>query len=273
MICAYEMLTVLVIHEMDPENSLAYQSLSKALLLNNRKAQLFIYDNSSSPHTLPVNPLWTITYQHDPSNPGVSRAYNQAFIAAKERDMQWMLFADQDTAFPENIYERYTYAVTSHNDCDVFAPHLIDSKGIISPFHRGITSGKRLIQVVTGKKSILQYQAINSGLLVSTHIFQAVGGYDERLRLDFSDFDFFNRLQQHSSNIVFLDSHCKHEHSSTMPTTQDNAIDRFKIYLDAITIMQVGPFGFMFPVRAFLRALKLSFQYRSFRFIGTYLLR
>ncbi len=203
----------------------------------------------------------------------VSRAYNQAFLVAKKLDLEWMLFADQDTVFPEGIYESYQQGISAFTNCDVFAPQLIDSKGIISPFRKGLTSGKRLNHAITGKRSLLQYQAINSGLLVSMKIFNTAGGYDERLKLDFSDFDFFKRLRQHTQSIVFLGSECKHEHSSTQPKNLDNAITRFKAYLDAITVMKTGSLGFMFPIRAFLRALKLSLRYRSFQFIGTYLMR
>jgi rhamnosyltransferase len=268
-----EILIVLVIHEMDLAESPAFHSLSKGLSHVQKKGILFVYDNSTFSQTIPDNDQWTIYYQHDATNPGVSHAYNIGFAKTKQLQLKGMLFVDQDTLFPEIIFQQYHQSIKEYPDANVFAPLLVDKSGIISPFQAGLTSGRRLKEFTPGKKSLNDIHAINSGLLVTLNIFEKCGGYDERLRLDFSDFNFFKRLQQYTASIVLVDAECQHEHSSTEKTSIAKAISRFEIYLQAVRIMGNESSGFLFQSRALLRALKLSFQYRSFRFIGSFLFR
>lgn len=268
-----EILTVLTLHEMNLEESPAYATLCKALEATQQKGRMFIYDNSAAAQAVPVNHHWMIDYTHDATNPGVSRAYNQALLAAKQHHLKWMLLADQDTHFPINIYDCYSRSVNSHPDCKVFSPVLIDSKGVLSPFQVGTTSGKRFRKIIPGKKSLEEVQSINSGLLIDVALFETVGGYDELFRLDFSDFNFFKRLKQFTNNIIIVDALCRHEHSSTEKTTVNKALNRFKIYLEGSALMSRGNSVFLFQFRALLRAVKLSLQYRSSRFIGSFLHR
>ncbi|CAN5308764.1 hypothetical protein BH10BAC4_BH10BAC4_04550 [soil metagenome] len=268
-----EILIVLVIHEMNLAESPAFHSLSKGLSHIQKNGILFVYNNSKVSQAIPDNDQWTIYYQHDPTNPGVSQAYNTAFIKAKQLQLKGMLFVDQDTSFPETIFQQYHQSVKEYPECNVFAPLLVDKRGIISPFQVGLTSGKRLKEYTPGEKNLNETHAINSGLLVTLNIFDKCGGYDERLRLDFSDFNFFKRLQHYTTSIVLVDAECQHEHSSTEKTSIAKAISRFEIYLQGVRIMGNESSGFLFQSRALLRALKLSVQYRSFRFIGSFLFR
>lgn len=267
-----ELLTVLVLYEMKLEESMAYQSLGRALECEGATGQLFVYDNSRVAQPLPSKSIWQVQCHHDPTNPGVSRAYNQAYVIAKKLGKKWLLFADQDTTFPESIFEKYNWAMATFPECQVFAPLIIDRDGLISPFKQRMASGKRLHKIETGIQSLNDLQAVNSGLMVSTRIFDSAGGYDERLRLDFSDFDFFKKLQSHTPHMVVVDAECRHELSSATKGNVNSAITRFKLYLQGSRVMAEHDGRFVFTLRAFLRALNLSFRYRSVRFIGSFLL-
>ena len=83
MITPDEILTVLTLHEMNLEECPAYKTLSKAMVGTQQKGRLFVYDNSLESQTMPVNSFWMIDYIHDATNPGVSRAYNHAYLSAK----------------------------------------------------------------------------------------------------------------------------------------------------------------------------------------------
>jgi hypothetical protein len=109
--------------------------------------------------------------------------------------------------------------------------------------------------------------------LIDVATFEAAGGYDEKFRLDFSDFNFFERLKRFTTHIVIISAMCGHEHSSTEKMTLSKALYRFKIYLEASTLMGGGHSPIQFQFRALLRAVKLSFQYRSVRFIGSFIYR
>ncbi len=266
-----EILTVLVLYQMKLGDSEAFTSLSLALERSHQKGRLFVYDNSTGAQLLPVSSQWDIQYNHDAANPGVSRAYNQASQYAKKFGMHWLLFADQDTSFPESIYERFLESMNAFPDCKVFVPVLCDHQGIVSPFQPGISSGTRFRKVIPGRKSFDDTRPINSGLMVDLDLFMSVGGYDERLRLDFSDFNFVRKLQRRSEYFVVVDAPCKHELSTATRSNITDAVHRFKIYLEGSRIMGAQGFGFVFRYRSFLRAVKLSFQYRTTRFIDALL--
>src|SRR5579859_5229563 len=84
-------LVVLVIYKMKIAESPAYQSLTAELICSKKSAALFFYDNSPQPQESLVDQCWTTYYHHDPSNPGVSKAYNEGFKKAKALNKKWLL--------------------------------------------------------------------------------------------------------------------------------------------------------------------------------------
>jgi GT2 family glycosyltransferase len=250
----------------------AYRSLSAARKGSNTQQHLFIYDNSPQGQTISLTDSWTIHYVHDPGNPGVSKAYNEACAYAQRHEIGWMLLADQDTSFPEDIFNQYRLARIEDPGCRIFAPTLVDHAGIVSPYRRGIVGGKRLKTVSPGKVTLDDNYAINSGLIINATLFRAAGGYDERIRLDFSDVNFFRKLRPHAAYFRALDVVCTHTLSSSTDTKLLDALSRFIIYLEGSRITGRA-FGnsLIFECHAILRALKLSWRYRSLRFFGSLL--
>ena len=112
---------------------------------------------------------------------------------------------------------------------------------------------------------------INSGLLIDLETFESAGGYDERLRLDFSDFIFLKRLKRCIQDIIIINAECSHELSSSRKGTLSHALNRFEIYLKGTKVMRHKESAFVFVYTAFLRAIKLSIRYRSGKFIGSFL--
>jgi rhamnosyltransferase len=263
--------TVLVLYEMSLEESPAYQSLGRALEKTGEQGNLFVYDNSKVSGIIPSQNQWKIQYQHDPSNPGVSKAYNQAYEWAKSHGKKWLLLADQDTTFPMDAFAQYRVSLAAFPQCLIFAPTLVDQKGLLSPFRRRVASGRRLNHVAPGLHPLTQLQAVNSGLMVSTALFGAAGGYDERLRLDFSDFEFFRRIAKQTSHLAVVNVSCEHQHSSSRSANLDAAITRFRSYLHGSGIMAKTEGVLAYRARAFLHAARLSIQHRSAVFIETLL--
>ncbi len=267
-------LTVLVLYKLNLEDSAAYQSLTRAIRNKSNKSRLLVYDNSPGVHPIPDSDPWEITYVHDPSNSGVSRAYNCAAAMARQYPIKWLLLADQDTVFPESIYDRYSASMVRYPECSVFVPTLMDHRGIISPFLPQIASGKRLRHPLMGKVSINKINAINSGLMVHLPLFESTGGYDERFKLDFSDFSFFKKLKRQTNHMVIIDATCRHAHSSAEKTNLGTAVNRFQIYLQGSYDMGYGEKTYLiFQLRGLLRAIKLSFEYRSMRFVYSLIYR
>jgi rhamnosyltransferase len=264
-----DILTVIVLYHLNLQDAPAFKSLTAARRPNNVKGELFIYDNSPDRQVIAPTELWNVHYVHNPSNPGVSKAYNEASVHAMSLGMKWMLLADQDTYFPFDIFDRYHLACAEHHG-GLFAPILVDDGGIVSPFTQRFGRGTRLKIHPVGKMNLNDACAINSGLLVSLDLFRKAGGYDERVRLDFSDIHFFQKLKPFTEHFVVLNVVCRHTLSSSPETKLKDALNRFIIYLEGSRITGRA-FGnaLLYECNAILRAIRLSWQYRSLRFFGT----
>ncbi len=262
-----DILVVLVLYNTTLNETPAYKSLSAARRTSHAKGHLFVYDNSKEGQSISVTESWEVTYRHDPSNPGVSKAYNQAGAFAAAKGLPWLMLADQDTEFPLNIFTRYIEARIVESECAIFAPLLIDTFGIVSPFRQRFGRGLRQKQISFGKVHFDGLYAINSGLLISSKLFGAVGGYDERVRLDFSDVNFFHKIKSKATYFTVVNAVCQHTLSSSQETKLSDAVNRFTIYLEGSRITgRVFGRSIFFESYAMLRALKLSLRYRSFAF-------
>ncbi len=116
------LLIVLVIYKMKIGESPAFVSLTRALQFSHQSATLFVYDNSPRPQNIEQNENWKIEYQNDPTNPGVSKAYNEGFTLAKTENKKWMLLVDQDTEFEKDSLLIYKIAVEENKYEKILSP-------------------------------------------------------------------------------------------------------------------------------------------------------
>ncbi len=263
-------LVTLVIYNLKIEESFAFRSLTDALIGGNQSASLFIYDNSILPQPCPSHPNWKIEYRHDPSNPGVSKAYNKGFEHAKIQNKKWILLADQDTRFPVDAFDKYLRSLKEFG-CSIVVPRLIDQVGVASPLKFYFGGGQRQKKMVTDQRQNLhQFFFHNSGLLISADEFEKAGGYDENFPLDFSDFSFVHRLRKRNDFFVVASISCAHHLAATSTSTLDERLLRFASYLKAGYYFKrkYQPSNWLLVFRFFLRALKLTFQYRNFQFLA-----
>lgn len=263
-----ELLVVLVVYEMKIVNSPAYHSLTEALVKRDCAAALFVYDNSTSAQTPPEHAAWSINYFHDPSNPGVSRAYNEGHRFAKGKNKKWMLLTDQDTVFPAIAFDEYQKSIFKFQP-QMVAPILVDQFGIVSPFKFRFGGGRRLRQVPKNiTLSLDEFYFVNSGLLISVDSFEQVNGYDEKFPLDFSDLDFAFRLRQVIGSFVIADFECTHELTSVLSAKMNEALARFDGYVVASRAFKMKHrLGNWLFLRALTRAIKLSWRFKNFKFM------
>src|SRR5688572_4521243 len=207
-----QVLFVIVLYRQRLANSLAFKGLGPLMKKYPAAVSLFVYDNSEEP----LSDLPVITrYVHDPDNPGVSRAYNSTYLLAKEKGLRFLLLMDQDSIFPESIFESYSHAVEMHPDIEVFAPMAKDHKRNYSPFRFIHGRGVPLSRVKPGTHTLNDIKIINSGALVSVDAFEKSGGYDERFQLDFSDVVFCDRLANKNFSVCLIEGSIIHQHSSS----------------------------------------------------------
>lgn len=263
-------LIVLVLYQMKVADSPAYQSLSRALEREGKQGQLYVYDNSAIPQPVPYHTLWKIHYHHDPTNPGVSQAYNRAFQFAKVNGKKWLLLADQDTVFPTDLFSQYSMALKKNPHHALFVPIVRDSFGLVSPLRSVFGRGFRLQNVFSGTYALKKLKFINSGLLIALPVFEKANGYDERFPLDFSDFAFINRVSKISSDFFVVDAPCHHSLSSQETRSLASGLERFRLFCrSAVLFCQ---FLTPLPVLGWLvlpSAIKLSWKWRDLRFLKT----
>lgn len=265
-----ETLVVIVLYKDLLAQSESFKSLSEAIPKSIR-ISLFVFDNSPTRGALPHSDAWDITYQHEPSNIGVSLAYNEAFKLASQLQKKWLLLADQDTKFPATLFSDYQTGIEKFPNLQMLVPFLHDSKKLLSPFKLLLGKGIRTEKPISGIHSLKKFKVINSGILISLVAFARAKGYDERFPLDYSDIVFCDRLLSPDSDFVLIDSECHHNFSGARVKSEpETLLTRFIIFCNAvliykkISIYHVSVVWIIFP-----RALKLFFETKNLQFIKT----
>jgi len=262
-----DLMVVLVIYKMEISESPAFNSLTVALQSINRMTSIFIYDNSPNALEYKPNENWMITYRNDPSNPGVSKAYNEGFKCGKALNKKWMLLVDQDTEFEKDFFTKCKSGTEVNENEKVFVPIMVDLKGIVSPFQFRFGRGVRLRKIEAGQHQLAEKKFINSGLLISVDPFELSRGFDERYKLDFSDIAFIERLKSVTRTFFVIDSKCTHSLFTTKCSSLEETLARFKIYCQSANLLGNQTGNFWVLIWKHLRAIKLSLRFRSLGFI------
>jgi rhamnosyltransferase len=178
---AREALAVLVLYGRTLGESVTFRSLEEGLRRLGERLDLLVYDNSAiASHPDPAAG-WRIEYRHDPSNPGVSRAYLEGARVAAERGKRWLLLLDQDTCFPSEAITVYADALRRYPTEVLFAPVLRAGARIVSPCAYRFPRGRPLRTTATGLQNLAGKSVLNSGMCVSVAAYLDVGGHDPRI--------------------------------------------------------------------------------------------
>ena len=270
-----DVLAVLVLYRRELAVSETFGSLTRSLERSGCRMELYVYDNSPTPMVQDVDayPALRIHYLHDPTNPGVSSAYNAGFRLGQQLGRKWLLLLDQDTLFPEDALYSYCRGVAEHPDVALFAPQLMASGRLCSPCRYLARTGFHLQNVAAGVQPLKDKAILNSGMLVKISAFAHSGGFDERIRLDFADFAFNNRLRRSYDSFCVLPMECGHGFSGAEAAGIDAALGRFRLYCVGARNSIDGAAGAVYLTLVVLvRCLRLMFRFRSPRFLAAYVL-
>jgi GT2 family glycosyltransferase len=266
---ARNILIVIVIYRMNIDEAPAWTSLHRGTD-QGQTVDILLYDNSPNAQRVPVAGQDRIQYRHDPSNPGVSKAYNEGLQLAISQGKSWLLLLDQDTTLPADLLDIFMNAVEKNPDLKIFVPALRDRIGLVSPFRHWLGKGVRLQSISSGVHSLRSRRFVNSGLLVSTSLFKTAAGYDERFPMDFTDLSFIERVKPHTQKFFLVPAECRHDLSSgdNSGKNVEEAIIRFRTLCIAARLYKkeiskaASLTGILLP-----RAIKLFLAFRDFRFI------
>jgi rhamnosyltransferase len=218
-----EFIAVLVLYKLSLSESQTFLSIRRSLKKNNRCLDLVVYDNTPeynielAQQSL-IDKNINIIYYPDNHNSGVSKAYNTAKDIGKKAGKKWIILLDQDTNFPENAVEKYVEGTKLFPDENLYTPiMLIKDHKIISPSYFIGMRGVSLKHIHTGINSLNNLSVINCGMCISILSFEKNTGYNELIKLDFSDHDFIKRFKKNIGNrFIVLNLNVNHE-LSTIP--------------------------------------------------------
>ncbi|MBI5657139.1 MAG: glycosyltransferase [Geobacter sp.] len=264
-----EILAVVVLYRRSSADAPTLQTLGNLLATSGTPLDLFIHDNSPGAHPADAAAaLFRIEYHHDPTNPGVARAYNRGAQHARERGKKWLLLLDQDTSFPVDALQRYADAVAANPGISLFAPRLFADGVLCSPCAYAAGIGRHLRSVDVGPMRLQGRGILNSGMLIRLDAFEEIGGFDERIPLDFADHDFCRRFARRFGQAYILDMDCGHGFSDREDTSLASALARFAFFCQGARNSIRTPLDLLtHPLAALARCMRLSLRYRTFRFL------
>lgn len=270
-----QLLPVVVLYQQSIGQSLTLQSLHLNLERSGMKMDVFVYDNSPEPQAVEHFFSWksfNIYYTHDPHNGGLSKAYNAGAVKARLLKKEWLLLLDQDTIFNADFLEIYAKAVRENPQLKIFAPLLqLENGKIFSPCLKRHKRGYPPKKIALGRHHLSKYSPVNSGLLVSLKLFLNVGGYNEKLKIDFCDFQFLEKVVKVSPYFFLTTATGLQNYSNAEKSVQKQQY-RFKMYLqDAVNCDKpslADRLGFFYAVTR--HTLGLALKLRSFSFLGLY---
>jgi len=265
------LLIIIVIYKRQLEDCESFQSV---LQMRHQGSDLnvFIYDNSPTSQQTKNYPDITLSYFHDAKNSGVSKAYNVGVERAKNNHMQWVLLLDQDTSLPGSILEKYDHAIDKNPEINLFVPVLKLTNGkIFSPSRYRFKRGFYLDDIEPGIHSLFKNAPVNSGMMVRVKDYLKVGGYNEKVKLDFADFQFVERFRKRNTDFFVLDVECEQDFSDDNDSYESQKT-RFRFYCEGAKNIDNKSFGDWLQYNAvvFMRAVRLTFRFGRLDFIGGY---
>lgn len=262
---------IIVIYNITLGESESFQSILE-MESGDGDLNIFVYDNSKCPQTIKKYKGLNISYVHDPNNSGVSKAYNEGADYAKKHQKNWMLLLDQDTTLPPTILESYWKAAYQNPELKLFVPILQLKNGkIFSPCTYKFKRGFYLNTIEKGVHSLRKLSPVNSGMLIDVAAFFRVGGYNDKVKLDFSDFQFIERFRKKYKEFLVIDCVGQQDFSDDEVSQASQSI-RFGYYCEgARNIEKNGLWDWMqYNAIVFFRAVRLSRRYNDLSFIKTY---
>lgn len=268
-----KILAIVVIYNKGLSDSDTLISLGNDIVREGSVLDLFIYDNSSIKQSeTSIRGFNILNHHFDGENVGVSAAYNMGVKYAKTLGKEWVLLLDQDTSFLPGALKEYSKNVDENTEINLFSPIIKLANGIIfSPFKKVFKRGIALQEVSPVRYSLKQYAPVNSGILVRIAAFEMAGGYNERVRLDFSDMEFVRRFSKHNDSFKVVNTICLQDFSNDI-TDVEVLNRRFAFFCDGVkNCCRKNVYeDFQYLVVVLIRMIMLVIRTRKTRFVTTF---
>lgn len=244
-------LYVMVLFGQKPEETKAYSTL----LCKSR--HVYIHDNTPEEYAPPTLPEgWH--YVHTPDNPGLSAAYNMAARYAEEKGYKWLMITDQDTEYQQGAMTRYEKLANEESGVGIYIPKVkIPDGNYISPVKKRHYMSRPEKVSLSGIINLKGAAVINSGLLINLKAFRDCGGYNEKVFLDFADYQFIDRLSTVTTHGTVIEEELLQSFSG-VEDTGGKQIDRFRLFCRSLKgYERKGESVIMIPLVIMKRCLSL----------------
>jgi GT2 family glycosyltransferase len=264
---------IIVLYNLNLEDSITFLSLSKSFKSSriNQKLTFYVYDNSRIAQSIThlTDDFLDIVYFHDATNSGISAAFNYFALFAQKNKFDWLILLDQDTEFPINAFNCFFTLILKEPGCSLFVPQLITNKGlVISPSKYFMRRGFIPKTIKEGYIDSKKYTPFNSGILIKVDLFLSVGGYDEKVPLDYSDFAFMQRVKKNVDAFYVLELKAVHNFSGLIKQNFGVALFRYDSLCKGMYAQSNLPTDRIISmIVLFVRASILTKQYKNFTFL------
>lgn len=135
-----------------------------------------------------------VTLLENQRNEGIAKTLNQGMEYWEEKGVPWVLSLDQDSVCPPDMLEQLISCIGIDENIAIVCPKILNEG-------QGIMPSKGTVVNLDGKLCWID-DVITSGTCMNVEKWRAVGGYDERLFIDFVDVDMCIRLRKQGFLIL-----------------------------------------------------------------------
>lgn len=210
------------------------------------------------------------TYFSKNKNIGISKAYNYVINHFQFCSGDYLMMLDDDTHLNENYLIEAQKVIKSKN-YDVCLPIVRANEKIISPYNYYMNCRTKMIK---SRNEIImsEVSGINSGMVIKTDLFNKIN-YNEKLFLDYVDYDFMRRVHKVEGTIYIMHSQINQEFQffNYDKTNIESALTRFRIDMHDYEILcSETNERWFFYVHAIKFMLRQTIHYRSNKFLKSF---
>lgn len=267
-----KILSVIVIYGQKANESLTVDSLTKnenVICSLFEDFEILIYDNNPKYRNPNLFTKISNSYFSDPSNSGLSAAYNFAFERAKN-EFDWVLLLDQDTELTEIFFHDLNKAIhqcQGTTEVVSIVPKMSYHGNIFSPaLVKWGAIHKRVSSKYSGVFSNGELMAVGSGMTLRLNFIASIGGFTDLFPLDCLDRWICLKIFQQKKKSFVMPTVLKHELSILDFNKHMNPQKyRNQINAEGLFMLKYKTFPeiFIFIVRLLWRSIYLAIQTHS----------
>ncbi|MGD0646775.1 MAG: glycosyltransferase [Acidobacteriaceae bacterium] len=234
----FKLLVVIVLYKQRPSESAAFSTLWTAISRSDRREadiKALLFDNTPDacePGILPDGVVYVAARQ----NAGLAAAYNRALEIANEEGIDWLLTLDQDTSLPDHFLsslEVITSSIGSDQRIAAIVPQVFDKTRMLSPSWWHWNTFPKYFPLGFIGVSHRNASAFNSASTLRVSAIRAIGGYDPRFWLDYSDAYLYRKIYKHGM-YIYVAGNIQVEHEfSVLDMNRGVSLSRYQNILSA----------------------------------------